>query len=51
MPLFTPKNILEDLTMEFVLGLPKTQKGFRFLKMVHFIPCRTTSDAAYIAKL
>lgn len=51
MPLFTPKNILEDLTMEFVLGLQRLKRDFRFLKMVHFIPCRTTSDAAYIAKL
>ena len=58
-PLTIPSGKWEDISMDFIVGLPKTSKGYdsiwvivdRLTKSAHFLPVKTIYRAQHYAEL
>jgi hypothetical protein len=58
-PLEDPEAPFQHVTMDFIMPLPRTSRGFdgiftivdRFSRLVRFVPCTTTCTAADVAQL
>jgi hypothetical protein len=58
-PLMIPQWKWEEISMDFIVGLPTTQSGYdsiwvivdRFSKVAHFIPVKTTYKGSKLAEL
>jgi hypothetical protein len=59
MPLLVSRVPWEDIFMDFILGLPRTNRGRdsifvvdnHFSKMAHFTPCHKSDNASHVADL
>ena len=58
-PLPVPHGPWEDVSLDFITGLPRTQRHKEsimvvvdsFSKIAHFVACHTTNDASHVANL